>query len=405
MRNTGVLRTPSCVASATSSSTLAQAQLGGAFGLELGPVDPGHHSPAQVVFRRQLLLIGEDEIVELPEGIRAAEGKYGHGRVRGGPGKVVVRQGRILPHQAKLGRPVDPFQFAEGLAHGRAERALKVTELDDGDRRFRTAPGRILGCHRHHASGQLDPRRSRGGSWAAFPVPDRPIRRRDWGGWAPRTHCHDNAALPGRAAKQAAAGIARRTGKRRASWPSKIRIFMSGKVPDPFRDGDLRKFIDFMQSGRRDICLDQPNPKGGMKHAQRKGTLLARHLIMKEFHGLDGAAAVCVVLTIRSEHRRKEHARFRARRSIKARDSLLPLEAKFAFRFATGSSTSSGWSYNCATVFRPGGAPRRCLIQLHPSAASAVVLYRVYPVVLGEQRRKDGVVEVIRRVANHIGLP
>jgi len=99
------------------------------------------------------LLVGKGEIMEPPEGIGTPKSKHSHGRVRGGPGKVVVRQGRILPNQAKLGRSVIPLQFAESFARYRAERTLKVTELDDGDRRLRVSPSRILGRHRHHTVG------------------------------------------------------------------------------------------------------------------------------------------------------------------------------------------------------------------------------------------------------------
>jgi len=126
----------------------------GGLGLELAPIDASHHGPTQVVFRRELSLVGKNQIVKPPEGIGAAEGKHRHGRLRGWSGIAVEGQRIILPHQAKLGRTVVLSQGFERLTHASAERALKVAELDDGDRRFQVAPGRILGRDRHHAAGR-----------------------------------------------------------------------------------------------------------------------------------------------------------------------------------------------------------------------------------------------------------
>lgn len=54
-------------------------------------------------------------------------------------------------------------------------------------------------------------------------------------------------------------------------------------------------------AGGVDIGLDHHQPKGAMKHPERKSTLHPCHLIMIELHGIDGPASVFIIAAIGPE--------------------------------------------------------------------------------------------------------
>ena len=117
--------------------------------MEFDTINAGQHGPAQVVYRREILLVGEHEIVKPPEGSIPAQRKHGHGRVRGRPRFVVEGQREVFPHHTKLAGSINPLEFFKRRPHARTERALEVAELDEGDWRIRAPPGGILDRHRH----------------------------------------------------------------------------------------------------------------------------------------------------------------------------------------------------------------------------------------------------------------
>ena len=55
-------------------------------------------------------------------------------------------------------------------------------------------------------------------------------------------------------------------------------------------------------AGRIDIGLQQHQTERAVKHAQRKGPLGTCDLVLVKLHGIDLAAAVCVVPGVRPEH-------------------------------------------------------------------------------------------------------
>jgi hypothetical protein len=61
-------------------------------------------------------------------------------------------------------------------------------------------------------------------------------------------------------------------------------------------------------TGRRNVRLDHHDAPRAMEHAQRETALRARHLIVIEFHRVDGAAAELIVLCVWSEDRAEQNA-------------------------------------------------------------------------------------------------
>ena len=56
------------------------------------------------------------------------------------------------------------------------------------------------------------------------------------------------------------------------------------------------------------------SPQDRWKRAKREGMLNPRHLVVKQLHRIDQAAAVLIVLGVRAENAHQQHARLRAER-------------------------------------------------------------------------------------------
>ena len=73
--------------------------------------------------------------------------------------------------------------------------------------------------------------------------------------------------------------------------------------PELIQCGKIQK-----RAGSGEIGLDHHQAEGAMKHAQGEAPLDTGHLVLVEFHRIDSPAPVFVVLGIRSEYARQQHA-------------------------------------------------------------------------------------------------
>jgi hypothetical protein len=65
------------------------------------------------------------------------------------------------------------------------------------------------------------------------------------------------------------------------------------------------------RAGRRNVVLDHHQAPRAMEHAQRKAALSAGNLVVVELHGIDGAAAIFVILCVRAENGTQQNSRLR----------------------------------------------------------------------------------------------
>ena len=59
----------------------------------------------------------------------------------------------------------------------------------------------------------------------------------------------------------------------------------------------------------RDVLLDHQDAPRAVEHSERERSLLARHLIVVQLHGIDAPAAEFIVLRIRTEDAGQQHSR------------------------------------------------------------------------------------------------
>ena len=62
----------------------------------------------------------------------------------------------------------------------------------------------------------------------------------------------------------------------------------------------------------RNILLDHHDAPRAMEHPQRKRALHPRDLVVIQLHGIDAAAAECIILRVRSENGGEKNTRMRA---------------------------------------------------------------------------------------------
>lgn len=101
--------------------------------------------PARQGVGGDVLLVGEDEIVEAPEDLGAGQLEDRLGGLGGGPGGLVEAQGHVLPDDLDAVGAELRLDLVEGEALTGAVRALEVGEEDDGDGRRGASPARIAG--------------------------------------------------------------------------------------------------------------------------------------------------------------------------------------------------------------------------------------------------------------------
>jgi hypothetical protein len=116
---------------------------------------------------RQRALVLEQDVVHLPELLRAALLERLHREVRGGAGLGVERERVVAPDDAHLAAVLvqDARRRREDAG---AERTLELRDLDDGDERVLGALARLVGGDGHAVAHDLARRRrALGGSGAA----------------------------------------------------------------------------------------------------------------------------------------------------------------------------------------------------------------------------------------------
>jgi hypothetical protein len=108
-------------------------------------VDARLLGPLLEVLVREVLLVREGQIVELPEGVATPDAEHRHAGVGGRARAIVEGERLVLPDHADLVRTVRVPDLLERRLDARTEGALVIADGDDGDGRRRLAPLRVLG--------------------------------------------------------------------------------------------------------------------------------------------------------------------------------------------------------------------------------------------------------------------